>query len=103
MVAFYLNALGALVATAANLYGVHYGDTALRGLRAAIGALAGFYFAGYVWVLVTLDEEAWSSVYRKVSLVAWVLVWALPPVLGARAHQRTKRSLEGLTRIATEG
>lgn len=98
MLAFYLNAVGALAATAANLYGVHYGDPLLRGLRAAIGALAGFYFAGYVWVITTLDETAWALFYRKVSLVAWALVWCLPPVLGARTYQRTKRNLEAITR-----
>lgn len=96
MLAFYLNALGALTATAANLYGVRFGDPVLRGLRAAIGALAGFYFAGYVWVINTANEVAWSQFYRRVALVAWVLVWSLPPVLGARAHQRTMRTLEAL-------
>ena len=93
MLAFYLNALGALSATVANLYGVRYGDAALRGLRAAIGALAGFYFAGYLWVIETGDTAAWGDFYRKVSLVAWMLVWCFPPVLGARAHQRTRRAL----------
>lgn len=93
MLAFYLNALGALLATTANLYGVHYGDPLLRGLRAAIGALAGFYFAGYVWVIAHGDELLWSRFYRWVSVAAWVLVWIFPPVLGARTHQRTKRAL----------
>jgi hypothetical protein len=96
MLAFYMNALGALCAAAANLYGVRYGDPILRGLRAAIGALAGFYFGGYVWVIVTLDQEAWSLFFRRVSLVAWALVWCLPPVLGARAHQRTRRALNNI-------
>ena len=98
MLTFYLNAFGALVATIANLYAVHYGDPLLRGLRAAVGALAGFYFAGYVWAIETGDTAAWGDFYRKVSFVAWVLVWTLPPVLGARAHQRTRRTLEAMTR-----
>ncbi len=98
MLTFYLNALGALAATSANLYAVRFGDPLLRGLRAAVGALAGFYFAGYVWVISGADVVAWSEFYRKVSLVAWVLVWTLPPVLGARSHQRTKRNLEAITR-----
>lgn len=102
MLAFYLNALGSLLAVGANLYGVRYGDPYFRGLRAAIGALAGFYFAGYLWVIADGDTETWSNFYRKVALFAWVLVWVLPPVLGAQAHQRTKRTLEAFRR-AEEG
>jgi hypothetical protein len=94
LLTFYGNAAGSLLAVAANLYGVRCGDPRLRSLRAAIGALAGFYFFGYVWVIWTGGVADWSAFYRKVALVAWVLVWTFPPLIGSRVYQRTMRAFD---------
>jgi len=94
LLTFYLNALGSLLAVGSNLYGVRCGDPRMRSLRASIGALAGFYFAGYVWVIWTGGVADWSAFFRKVSLVGWVVVWSLPPLVGSRVYQRTMRALD---------
>lgn len=90
----WLSLAGSLLAVAANTWAVFKGDPRLAPMRASIAALAMFYAAGYIWLLNTGDQATWSQFYRRVAIIVWPIVWAAPPFLGARAHQRRSRRLQ---------
>lgn len=90
----WLNLALAATAALANAYAMRYGSPEMRPIRASIAALAAFYTFGYAWLISGVDRRTWSLTLSKVSLVAWAVVWIIPPILAARAHTRMTRTIK---------
>ena len=80
-----IDALGALLGLSAfiRLARVPLRDARRLGVAGAI--LAACYVAGYVWFIGHPGSVGrWSSTMRRVSVVAWPIVWTAVPLLHAR-------------------
>ena len=89
------NLVFAATACGVNVWAARRGPGVLRPLRAAVAALAAVFVAAYVWLLSDLDAGLnWSQWMRPVGLVAWGLVWILPPCIVHRASARVAAHLD---------
>lgn len=83
---FAANVVLAFTAAAVHMWAaVHVPFTKDRRRHQGIGLLALLYGCGYVTVLTGwVPILSWSSFFRGVSLVAWVLVWIVPAMASVR-------------------
>ena len=86
-----LNLCCVVVSVVVNWWAARSGLFRFRVVHAAIAAVSAMYVAGYLWLLGWLPGVAgpevmvWSSVFRGISLVAWVVVWICPACMSIRA------------------
>jgi hypothetical protein len=80
-----LNLACVLGSVVANWWAARVGLFRLRTVHAAITTVSLLYVGGYLWLLFgNVDPARWSSVFRGISLVAWVVVWVVPAVVSVR-------------------
>jgi len=70
-------------------------DPRVRPLFGAITALAVFYAAAYLLlIMVPLDVAVWGSVLRGFSIIVWPLVWVGPAVCAVKTFESDHARLE---------
>lgn len=90
-----VNALLALCACVVHVWAVVTHASRSRLLNGAVAALAALYVAAYLWLAANLDSRAeWSRWIVGVGMWAWVVVWIVPPIVGARSAHRSIAHLE---------
>jgi hypothetical protein len=97
-----VNLVCVVVAFAVNVWAAKVGIIRLRTVHAAIATVCIIYVFGYVWLLGWLgvfgldapSAEAWSSVFRGISLVAWVAVWIAPAAVSVHLSRELLRAIE---------
>lgn len=90
-----VNLVCVLVSVVANVWAARVGLLRCRTAHAAIAAVSGIYVVGYLWLLSgDVTGEAWSSVFRGISLVAWVVVWIIPALLSVKFSRELHRAIE---------
>lgn len=104
LVVIWLNLIAAVGATAANVWAMTVSRWPYRWVFAVSAAMALVFAGGYVWLLGEFPERAqeWSQVMRGVSLLAWVLVWTMVPVVSTLASLRAHRALGEVEKVIEE-
>ena len=92
---FGLNFVGAVVAVVINIVAAgRRGMSVFRRTHVAIATLAAIYAGGYLWFfLADPTVELWSSIFRGVSLVAWVCVWWAPAAMSIQVRSKLAAAL----------
>jgi hypothetical protein len=89
-----LSLAGAVASVALNWQAARVGLTRFRTVHAGIATISVLYVAGYLWLLFgNVDPARWSSTLRGLSLVAWVVVWALPAALSVRMNRELHQAI----------
>ena len=77
------------IATVALLMASFRSFPELRASRAAAGVLAAIYCGSFIWLAFNYERsKEWSQLMRPVALLAWVIVWILPPISSMRLFAR---------------
>lgn len=88
------NAVLAWVACVAHIYAASKTSGKLRLMFIGIGSLALFYSFAYWWLFWNPESVlGWSNFLRPISIFAWVLAWAIEPVVIIRYLQRSGREV----------
>lgn len=70
-----------------------YGLRTTCGIRAG---LAGLYVPAYLWLLAHPESRVvWSQTVVGLSLVTWLTVWNLPPLIALRLERQARSVLDG--------
>lgn len=88
---FWLNLVLSLAAIPAMLWGLALASRPMRVLRLITACLAGFYAAGYVWVLIIRDPVEWSALFRRAAPLSFAIVWIAGPVMATLERKRMVR------------
>ena len=88
----WLNLAGSLFACIVNAWSARHGWPDWSPLRWSVAAIACLYVMGYISLLAGwVPLDVWSRFFRGVSPVAWVVVWAGPPLHAARITRKLRQ------------
>jgi hypothetical protein len=75
------NVIPAMFAVAVNVWDAKTGYSVNRPLRISVAVLASLYVVGYLALLGgAVSLATWGQFFRGISPIAWLLVWAGPPL-----------------------
>ncbi len=89
-----LNLVLAVATIGVGIWAIRRGDPRMWPLLGAKCGLGAVYVLGYIWVLRTGDDLAWSRLFRGVSLVAWPLAWMGESILHTKLFRHDVRRLK---------
>lgn len=88
-----INMIGIFYATYWNLQVVKEGSFNKPAI--AVVVLLGIYFIGYLVLMFSdISPITWSSIFRGVSPLAWLYVWAEPPKSWVKSHFTIKNQTD---------
>ena len=90
----FMNVIGASIAFGVNLWASIRLPGKIRWMFQAIASLALVYCVAYFWLLFNPDKvEVWSDFLRPLSILTWVVAWAIEPVLIVREFERRAKEI----------